>query len=86
LLLWGNDHEAHKPCEDNRGSGRKKETADLCNVDVPQFIRCERDNNVRILAESQHVTIAETPIIEAAELEKRDDNDPHSIEYCYQLS
>jgi hypothetical protein len=75
--------KAHKNCEDHRGSGGKRETTDLCSAHVAHL---ERDNNVCCIPTDCHnVAIAETPIIEAAELEQPSGNDPYRIKRCYHL-
>ena len=76
--------KAHKNCKDYRGSGSKRETADLCSAHAAHLNRRERDNNVRrIPTDCHNVTIAEAPIIEAAELEQPCGNDPYGIKCCY---
>jgi hypothetical protein len=78
--------KAHKHCEDHRGSGSKRETADLCSAHAAHLNRCGRDNNVRRIATDCHnVAIAETPIVEAAKLEQPCGNDPYGIKRRYHL-
>ena len=78
--------KAYKHCEDYRGNGSKRETADLCSAHAAHLNRRGRDDNVRCFPTDCHnVAIAETPIIEAAKLEQPCGNDPYSIKRCYHL-
>ena len=70
MLWWERwiNEKGHKSCEDRRDSGSEKETYDPCSAHLPQINWGDRDNIVRMLAQSENAAIAVTPIIEAAEL------------------